>query len=321
MRSKMPLLLVVGALFVFVGASVAQVTGNYGTPPKLVPYNGHLENNGIPVNGTVDLEFFVVTSPTESPAAALWRESHPDVLVSAGSFSVVLGYSTSFGTLFSEQGELYVGVSVYGVALAGRQRLTSSPYSIAAGEAQNFTVSGTLTAGHVQASTINSNALTSNTLTTNTLTTNTLTTNGATTFNGAVNIPTVDPVIRGVRLSGGWSGFPDGGDTGRAEIANDTGVYKALMIAGNRSNGGPRRVNLYDDVSVGGNFVADNNRHDTCSDVQVSIGASNFSDNADGHVFTGCPEGQFMMVVWTKHYQEGSNFRDRYTSYISCCRL
>jgi hypothetical protein len=128
-----------------IGAATAQVvTGDYGTPPKLVPYTGYLEDNGIPVSGSVDLSFFVVASPADPSSSALWQEDHTGVVASGGKFAVTLGQSTGFGTLFADYGELFVGVSIDGTDLDGRQRLVSAPYGISAGEARNFTVRGTL---------------------------------------------------------------------------------------------------------------------------------------------------------------------------------
>ena len=40
-----------------------------------------------------------------------------------------------------------------------------------------------------------------------------------------------------IRFTSGWSNFP-GAATNQAEIANDTGTYKSLMIVGNKSGGG-----------------------------------------------------------------------------------
>jgi hypothetical protein len=59
-----------------------------------------------------------------------------------------------------------------------------------------------------------------------------------------------------VRFTEAWSGFPDTA-TNQAEIANDTGTYKSLMIIGNRSAGlttpgGGRRVSVWDVLEVNG---------------------------------------------------------------------
>jgi hypothetical protein len=57
-----------------------------------------------------------------------------------------------------------------------------------------------------------------------------------------------------IRFTSGWSGFPDEtGKTNQAEISNDTGTYKSLMIVGNKSGGGTtRRVQVYDQLEVKG---------------------------------------------------------------------
>lgn len=54
-----------------------------------------------------------------------------------------------------------------------------------------------------------------------------------------------------VRFTSNWQGFPDQAPN-QAEISNDTGTYKSLMIVGNRSAGGRRRVSVWDDLDVNG---------------------------------------------------------------------
>lgn len=58
-----------------------------------------------------------------------------------------------------------------------------------------------------------------------------------------------------IKLTSGWSGFPDSPNpvTG-AEISNDTGSYKSLMIVGNRSSGA-RTVTIWDRLKVNGPLV------------------------------------------------------------------
>ena len=48
-----------------------------------------------------------------------------------------------------------------------------------------------------------------------------------------------------------WSGFPDDKQNG-AEISNDTDGFKQLMIVGNKSAGGPRKVGVWDELNVHG---------------------------------------------------------------------
>jgi Chaperone of endosialidase len=54
-----------------------------------------------------------------------------------------------------------------------------------------------------------------------------------------------------IRFTSSWSGFPDS-TTNQAEICNDTGTYKTLMIVGNHSAGLGRRVSIWDRLEVNG---------------------------------------------------------------------
>jgi hypothetical protein len=57
-----------------------------------------------------------------------------------------------------------------------------------------------------------------------------------------------------LRFSSGWTGYPDGA-TNQAEISNDTGTFKTLMIVGNKSAGVGRRVSIWDRLDVNGTLV------------------------------------------------------------------
>lgn len=52
-----------------------------------------------------------------------------------------------------------------------------------------------------------------------------------------------------IRFTAGWSGHAD---ADKAEIANDTGAYKSLMIVGNSSAGAGRTVSVWDKLEVHG---------------------------------------------------------------------
>lgn len=52
-----------------------------------------------------------------------------------------------------------------------------------------------------------------------------------------------------IRFTAGWSGHAD---ANKAEIANDTGTYKSLMILGNTSAGEGRKVGIWDKLEVHG---------------------------------------------------------------------
>ena len=67
--------------------------------------------------------------------------------------------------------------------------------------------------------------------------------------------------IAGIRLSNGWTGYPDAIRDGvwKSEISNDVGEHKSLMIAGNKSSGGARKIRMVDDVSVNGELTVGGN--------------------------------------------------------------
>jgi len=78
---------------------------------------------------------------------------------------------------------------------------------------------------------------------------------GNTSIRGQTNILTgTNPI----RFSSVWTAFPDDKTNG-AEICNDTTGHKTLMIVGNKSNGGGRRVSIWDILEVGGSFQINNN--------------------------------------------------------------
>jgi hypothetical protein len=58
-----------------------------------------------------------------------------------------------------------------------------------------------------------------------------------------------------IRFSSKWTRFPDDKTNG-AEICNDTDYHKTLMIVGNKSNGGGRRVSIWDILEVNGTCIA-----------------------------------------------------------------
>jgi hypothetical protein len=78
---------------------------------------------------------------------------------------------------------------------------------------------------------------------------------GNTSIRGQTNILTGSNPIR---FSSAWTGFTEDKTNG-AEISNDTSGHKTLMIVGNKSNGGGRRVSVWDILEVNGSFQVNNN--------------------------------------------------------------
>jgi hypothetical protein len=79
---------------------------------------------------------------------------------------------------------------------------------------------------------------------------------------GSGNVKIKGDTISGtnpVKLSSGYSAFEKTA-TNTAEISNDTGSFKTLMLLGNRSgDGSERRVDVWDRLAVHGNTVTDGN--------------------------------------------------------------
>jgi len=82
--------------------------------------------------------------------------------------------------------------------------------------------------------------------------------------------PTVDPATAAnIKFTKGWTAYPDNKTDG-AEISNDTGVFKTLMLVGNKSDGtNTRNVSVWDKLTVNGQLCVG----DKCVD-KNSFGAS-----------------------------------------------
>lgn len=119
------------------------LTGSFGTPPRVIPYKGYLELNGVPVTGQRNVRFRLYESDTS--ATALWTGATQSVQVSSGHFTAYIGQgATVLNLTHLRRDQLWIGVEVDGVQLAGRQRLLSTAHAITAAQAQDFTVAGNL---------------------------------------------------------------------------------------------------------------------------------------------------------------------------------
>ena len=80
---------------------------------------------------------------------------------------------------------------------------------------------------------------------------------GAVDVPGSLNVGTGGLTVGAnpIHVTSAWSGFPDAA-TNQAEISNDTGTYKTLMIVGNKSAGGVRKVSIWDRLEVNGQSCA-----------------------------------------------------------------
>ena len=124
---------------------------------------------------------------------------------------------------------------------------------------------------------------------------------GNTSIRGQTNILTgANPI----RFSSVWTAFPDDKTNG-AEICNDTSGHKTLMIVGNKSNGGARRVSIWDILEVNGTCMANGS-------FQVNNNGNTFKIDtlADRAIFTLTKafHGPGRQISW-----DGDNNWDQYS--------
>jgi hypothetical protein len=133
--------LVILALFFF-----AQTAGAISLPARqsalnwpsatTINYQGRLANSsGIPINDTMTLQFAFYDSNVDGEL--LWGpETHPNVPVSDGLFSVALGGQTSGGVPTDVLvGDIWLEITVDGETLSPREQLRAVPYAMQAGVA------------------------------------------------------------------------------------------------------------------------------------------------------------------------------------------
>ncbi|MCP4498917.1 MAG: tail fiber protein [Deltaproteobacteria bacterium] len=101
---------------------------------RRIPYQGHLEENGAPVSGAVDLEVELFTTPTGG--SAVWSESFTSLEVDAGKFSIILGDDVNNAIpaeYFSARDPLYLQVVVNAQVIGSRQRIFGAPFASSSG--------------------------------------------------------------------------------------------------------------------------------------------------------------------------------------------
>jgi hypothetical protein len=115
-----------------------------GAQDLLIPYHGVVEENGLPMEGNVAINFELYDDVAMG-MTPLWEEL---ILVSAegGHFFAVLG--EELGNLLPDAvrdaPELYLGMEVQGTPLSGRQRIYAAPLAVRATDAFDFTIRNSL---------------------------------------------------------------------------------------------------------------------------------------------------------------------------------
>ena len=105
--------------------------------PRLVRYQGQaVDSNGVPLEGPYTLTFRLYDAVTNG--TALWTEQHPNVTVTGGNFSVLLGEIVSLDAFDWSQSR-WISVQVNSEPeLSPRQQITSVPLAIRAKDAEQL---------------------------------------------------------------------------------------------------------------------------------------------------------------------------------------
>ncbi len=101
-----------------------------------------------------------------------------------------------------------------------------------------------------------------------------------------------------IRFTSNWSGFPDVA-ANQAEMGNDTGTYKTLMIVGNKSGGQGRKVSIWDRLEVNGSLQVNGNLR---VDGAIVPGAGN--SETKGIMFPKDPCGGSGDAAWIRYYSD-----------------
>ena len=98
--------------------------------PQIISYQGKLTDSksGVAMNGAYDITFRMYSS--EDDISALWSETHRDVPVKNGLFSVMLGTISPFAPALDFSQQYYLEVEVDGNVLTPRFQLGASPYAL-----------------------------------------------------------------------------------------------------------------------------------------------------------------------------------------------
>ena len=119
--------------------------------PRALPYEGVLAVDGVPLNGELQVTFRLWGAPAPVAGEVALYEETQDVPFVNGRFSVLLGQAQQgLANAIFDADALYVGITVGGTTLRGRQRIVPVPYALWAAKAADFTVEGNLSvAGEV----------------------------------------------------------------------------------------------------------------------------------------------------------------------------
>ncbi|MFN3200495.1 MAG: hypothetical protein ACE366_19000 [Bradymonadia bacterium] len=168
--------------------------------PRVVPYDGYLNLDGAPYDGTVDVIFSLYTAASggETVWTETWstEEGRP-VSVTSGRFAVALGsFERIEAAIADTSATYYLGMEIklpegdaY-TTLGGRQRINPVPYAVWSAQSSNLTVEGVL---HVEGeATINNNLNVTGAVNAGSGAFTGVLTAGSGTFSGALSVGSLD---------------------------------------------------------------------------------------------------------------------------------
>ena len=263
-----------------------------------IPYQGLLDLDGVPQTGNFDFVFELYDSETEgdcavAPDNCLWNDEFPAVSIHRGRFSVLLGSNLALPDTVWQNDAVYLAIKV--------KQTADAEYTPLAGRKKIHAVPKA-----ARAETAKNYHVT-----------------GDVVVEGAVRSNSIAPRYQDWNTAG----YGDGG----AAICNDDVGYQALMVTGNTSAGGVRKINLYDDVYVHGSQTV--NGHSTTSGNMSVNGTLTVNGNVNRtgchwihfpytHISSPeriCPEGHFQAGAMTKY--NGDYGADVYPGAIYCCKI
>jgi cytoskeletal protein CcmA (bactofilin family) len=266
--------IVVSALTVSVQA-LAQLDDDPSTDslPRVVPYEGVLDLDGLPHTGFLDMRFSFFDAP--SGGAPAWTETWSNAQQRAiqlfrGRFAVALGTFDDGGlatleNIIADADPIYLAIEVKRtneadnawVALSGRQRLNPVPYAMWSAKAADLDVAGAANvngptrlngtldvAGNTRLSTLNVSGATRLAGAT--------TVDGALTANGAIANANGDVNIAdGLNVSGNVSN-----SAGNLTLNDNTAIVGNLTVTGPVSDPDSSAVSIADDLDVQGTAIS-----------------------------------------------------------------
>jgi Phage Tail Collar Domain len=124
----------VGTVMALLGAgiAVAAAPAGHNVVPSRIGYRGHLDRDGLPLDGSVNLGFRLYRS-LDPNGPVLWEEQQR-ITTAGGDFSVELGAVTPIPDSVVSMPDLYLGLVVEGQAMDKRQHILATPFAQRAGD-------------------------------------------------------------------------------------------------------------------------------------------------------------------------------------------